>query len=59
MGAAGPVPFRPDGEMTEMRLEIRCRSEAHLADFLRLGVAEGTARTVDNLAALAAGAGVA
>lgn len=53
MGAAGTVTFQADGEATEMRVEIRCRSEDHLADFLRFGVAEGTARTVDNLVALA------
>lgn len=53
MGAAGTVTFRAEGEVTEMRVEIRCRSEDHLADFLRFGVAEGTARTVDNLVALA------
>lgn len=53
MGAAGTVTFQPEGEMTDMRVEIRCRSAAHLEDFLRFGVAAGTARTVDNLVGLA------
>lgn len=53
MGAAGTVTFQAAGAETDMRVEIRCRSAAHLEDFLRFGVAEGTARTVDNLVALA------
>lgn len=49
LGAHGIVTFRALGEMTEMVLEIRCTSAEHLEQFLQLGVAEGTAQTVDNL----------
>ena len=53
LGAHGTVTFRPAGDVTEMVLEIRCASAEHLAQFLQMGVAEGTAQTVANLVALA------
>jgi uncharacterized protein YndB with AHSA1/START domain len=53
MGARGTVTFRPVGDLTEMVVEIRCTSAEHLAQFVQMGVADGTARTVDNLVARA------
>ena len=53
MGAQGTVTFKPAGEITEMTLEIRCASAEHLAMFMQMGVADGTAQTVDNLVARA------
>ena len=47
------VTFQPLGEETEMVVEIRCSSAEHLAQFVQRGVADGTARTVDNLVARA------
>ena len=43
------MTFRPIGEETEMVVEIRCTSAEHLAQFVQVGVADGTAQTVDNL----------
>ena len=54
MGAYGTVTFRPMGDETEMVVEIRCASAEHLAQFVQMGVADGTAQTMDNLMALAA-----
>lgn len=53
MGAQGTVTFTPGAAATEMVVEIRCASAEHLAQFLQIGVAEGTAQTVDNLVARA------
>ena len=53
LGAHGTVTFRADGEDTEMVVEIRCTSAEHLAQFIAMGVADGTAQTVDNLVARA------
>lgn len=53
LGAHGTVTFRALGEETEMVVEIRCTSAEHLAQFVQLGVADGTAATVDNLVARA------
>ncbi len=53
MGAHGTVTFRALGDETEMVVEIRCASAEHLAQFVAMGVADGTAQTVDNLVARA------
>ena len=37
-----------------MVVEIRCTSAEHLAQFVQMGVAKGTADTMDNLVARAA-----
>ncbi|EYD76584.1 hypothetical protein Rumeso_01864 [Rubellimicrobium mesophilum DSM 19309] len=50
LGAAGSVRFVPDGEVTEMTVVIRCASPEHLQQFVQMGVADGTSRTLDNLA---------
>ena len=39
------------GAGTSMTVSIRCANAEHLAKFVELGVAEGTARTLDNLVA--------
>lgn len=53
MGAAGSVVFRAEGEDTMMVVEIRCPTAEHLERMLQVGVAEGTAQTMDNLVAYA------
>jgi hypothetical protein len=37
-------------EGTRMTVEIACRSPDHLAQFVAMGIAAGTNRTLDNLA---------
>jgi uncharacterized protein YndB with AHSA1/START domain len=51
MGAMGHVVLRAVGDETNMTVEIVCRSAEHLEQFTKLGVAGGTSRTLDNLAA--------
>jgi uncharacterized protein YndB with AHSA1/START domain len=51
MGAAGRVMLERDGEGTLMIVEIECPSTDHFDHFLKVGVHEGTARTLDNLVA--------
>ena len=51
LGAAGTVHLADDAGGTAMTVSIRCASAEHLAQFVALGVADGTARTLDNLAA--------
>jgi uncharacterized protein YndB with AHSA1/START domain len=53
LGAHGTVTFQALGDMTAMVVEIRCSSAEHLAQFVKMGVADGTAMTVDNLVARA------
>ena len=53
LGAIGRVFLKELGETTEMRVEIACRSAEHLEQFAKLGVAQGTAMTLDNLVAFA------
>ena len=53
LGAHGTVTFRALGDETEMVVEIRCTSAEHLTQFVKMGVADGTSRTMDNLVALA------
>ena len=49
MGAVGTVLIEADGAGSRLTVLIRCASAEHLAQFVKLGVAEGTARTLDNL----------
>lgn len=56
LGAVGTVELAATGGGTAMTVSIRCASAEHLAQFVSRGVADGTARTLDNLAAHAAAA---
>jgi len=51
MGAVGRVQFIEQDGATKILVEIQCRSDEHLQQFLDHGVQEGTARTLDNLVA--------
>lgn len=51
MGAFGTVLLEGEGGTTSMTVTIRCPSEEHLAQFVKLGIDVGTARTLDNLVA--------
>ena len=53
LGATGRVTLREADGRTHMTVEIACRSEAELDQFLKMGVDAGTARTLDNLVAYA------
>lgn len=52
LGAEGTIDLVAREARTCMTVSIRCASAEHLAQFVKLGVAEGTARTLDNLVAL-------
>lgn len=49
-GATGKVLLAERAGGTRMTVEIACRSPEHLAQFIAMGIAEGTSRTLDNLA---------
>ena len=49
-GARGKVMLAERAGGTRMTVEIACRSSDHLAQFLAMGIAAGTSRTLDNLA---------
>ncbi|MCA9494723.1 MAG: SRPBCC domain-containing protein [Myxococcales bacterium] len=49
MGAIGTVLLAAEGAKTDMLVTIRCGSAEHLEQFVRLGVADGTDRTLDLL----------
>ncbi len=51
LGSIGTVALNSENGGTHMRVEIRCASAEHLAHFLKMGVHEGTERTLDNLVA--------
>lgn len=51
LGATGTVTIDRNGDVTRMRVTIRCSSADHFDQFVRLGVAAGTDRTLDNLVA--------
>jgi uncharacterized protein YndB with AHSA1/START domain len=55
MGTRGELTFVADGTHTLMNLVMTCGSAEHLEQFLKMGIAEGTAKTLDNLAAFAGG----
>jgi uncharacterized protein YndB with AHSA1/START domain len=49
-GATGKVMLTERAGGTRMTVEIACRSPDHLAQFVAMGIAAGTSRTLDNLA---------
>jgi len=49
LGSVGTVRLETSAAVTQMTVSIRCASEEHLGQFLKLGVDVGTARTLDNL----------
>jgi uncharacterized protein YndB with AHSA1/START domain len=51
MGAVGTVALDADGDTTRMQVTIRCASAEHLEQFVALGVADNTGKTLDNLVA--------
>lgn len=51
MGALGTVRLEAEGKKTRMTVTIRCMSAEHLEQYLKLGVAVNTDRTLDNLVA--------
>jgi len=57
MGATGRVVLTPAAGGTRMVVDIVCQSREHLERFMQVGVHEGTARTLDNLATYAADVG--
>ena len=51
LGSVGTVRLDSVEGKTQMTVSIRCGSAEHLEHFLKLGVADGTDRTLDNLVA--------
>jgi uncharacterized protein YndB with AHSA1/START domain len=51
LNSTGRVQFASAGGKTRMTVEITCRSEEQLEQFLQMGVAAGTSQTLDNLVA--------
>lgn len=51
LGAVGTVRLDAERGTTHMTVTIRCASAEHLEQFVKLGVHEGTDRTLDNLVA--------
>jgi uncharacterized protein YndB with AHSA1/START domain len=49
MGSVGTVTLETEGNGTRMSVTIRCASKEHLEHFVKMGVADGTERTLDNL----------
>ena len=49
-GVIGTIVFNGDGGQTQLVVTIECASEAERDQFLRMGIAVGTARTLENLA---------
>jgi uncharacterized protein YndB with AHSA1/START domain len=49
-GLIGTIVFIEDGTQTRIVVNIECKSEAERDQLLRMGIAAGTARTLDNLA---------
>jgi uncharacterized protein YndB with AHSA1/START domain len=48
-GAIGTIVFNPLGERTQLVLTIECASETERDQYLRMGIAVGTARSLKNL----------
>jgi uncharacterized protein YndB with AHSA1/START domain len=51
LGAIGRVLLRQVAGKTHMLVEIQCRSEQHLDEYLKMGVDVGTSQTLNNLVA--------
>ncbi len=49
LGATGRVMLQEEAQGTRLTVEIECASREHLEQFLKMGVADGTAQTLDNL----------
>ena len=49
MGSVGTVTLEAADSGTRMSVTIRCASKEHLDHFVKLGIARGTDRTLDNL----------
>lgn len=49
MGSIGTVLLEAEGSFTRMRVTIRCASAEQFEQFSKLGVKDGTERTLDNL----------
>ena len=49
LGSVGTVRLEARNSVTHMTVSIRCASDEHLGQFLKLGVDVGTDRTLDNL----------
>ena len=49
LGSVGTVRLEAKDSATHMTVSIRCASAEHLEQFLKLGVDQGTAMTLDNL----------
>jgi uncharacterized protein YndB with AHSA1/START domain len=54
-GVIGTVVFMEDGTQTRLEVSIECKSEADRDQLLKIGIAVGTARTLDNLAGYVGG----
>jgi uncharacterized protein YndB with AHSA1/START domain len=54
LGALGRVVIQASGRGARMIVEIECRSAEQLDQFVRMGVGDGTSRTLDNLVAYSA-----
>jgi len=54
MGAVGTVLLEDVDGCTQLTVTIACASAEHLDQFLQMGVADGTAHTLDNLVAFMA-----
>ena len=55
MGTRGELTFVAEGPHTLMTLVMICGSADHLEQFMKMGIAEGTARTLDNLVGFLSG----
>jgi uncharacterized protein YndB with AHSA1/START domain len=51
MGSTGRVVLTPAAGQTRMTVEIACASAEQLEQFIKMGVAAGTSKTLDNLVA--------
>jgi uncharacterized protein YndB with AHSA1/START domain len=49
MGSSGTVLLNEEGGTTRMQVTIRCASREQLVQFMELGVATNTEKTLDNL----------
>jgi uncharacterized protein YndB with AHSA1/START domain len=55
LGSVGTVALESEGNLTRMKVTIRCSSAEQFEQFARFGVREDTERTLDNLARRFAG----
>jgi uncharacterized protein YndB with AHSA1/START domain len=55
MGAIGRVVLEDVGGKTRLTVRIECGSADHLAQYLKMGIDAGTAKTLDNLVAYVGG----